>query len=220
MVSNKFRWWGHAACTQEALVFFNTIAWHVIENALHLVIKGHLNSDCFLCPKPMGCVMGLQIVCPLIFGVHFRKWNTNIQQTFLRTTACVLPIVSFVNYVWGASQIISKKNWNSEVLTSPLAPWNRSWHFQNIMIDIFSLAQLNRLFNFEQKLCDKVWWAIGNFETCWKFIKNMVWTHWELNVNTWLIIVGSLGGKTLWRSKSRKSSKLPFHSKRRKTWAS
>jgi len=34
------------------------------------------------------------------------------------------------------------------------------------------------------------------------------------------MIVGSLGGKTLGRSKSRKSSKPPFHSKRRKTWAS
>jgi hypothetical protein len=52
------------------LVFFqyHCQANNKLENALYLVIKGRLNSDCFLCPKPMGCVMGLQIVCPLILG--------------------------------------------------------------------------------------------------------------------------------------------------------
>jgi len=64
------------------LVFFQyqCLANNKLENVLHLVIKGHLNSDCFM-PKAYGvCNDGSANSLPLNIGVHFRKWNTNIQQ--------------------------------------------------------------------------------------------------------------------------------------------
>ncbi len=57
---------------------------------------------------------------------------------------------------------------------------------------------------------------IMDLGTYWKCIKNVVSPHWELDVNTWLTTLCTLGEKTLGTSKCRISSKPPFHPKREK----
>jgi len=89
-----------------------------------------------------------------------------------------------------------KKNKICETLNNPT--YNRSLHFQNILVDMppfgppiyiyiyIELIQLwAKVMVYKCGIGNTLRNTLGTWGTCWKSIKNMMWIHWELDMNTY-----------------------------------